>query len=53
VGKNQKKSVKGAVKVTVTATPLAEPQPIDVAPAPGGNAPSGGSTPHAQHSRVR
>jgi hypothetical protein len=47
MGKVKKKAVKGAVKVTVTATPLAEPQPIAVPPAPSGNAPSGGSTPHA------
>jgi hypothetical protein len=46
-GKLQKKAIKGAVNVTVTTTPLAAPQPAAVPPAPSGNAPSGGSTPHA------
>jgi hypothetical protein len=50
MGKNQRKGVKGAVQVTVTTTPLAEPQPV-VAPGNatgGGNAPTGGSgAPHA------
>jgi hypothetical protein len=42
MGTKQRKGVKGSVKVTVTKTPLAEPQPIAVP-----TAPSGASTPHA------
>jgi len=41
----QKKTIKGSVKVTVTATPLAAPQPVVAPAAPA--APTGGSTPHA------
>jgi hypothetical protein len=40
-GSKQKKAIKGSVKVTVTTTPLAAPQPV-VTPA----APGGGTTPH-------
>jgi len=47
MGKNQRKAVKAAVKVTVTTTPLADPQPIAVTPAPSGAAPTGGTTPHS------
>jgi hypothetical protein len=49
MGKNQRKAVKGSVQVTVTATPLAVPQPIVVPSAPGGSTPTGGSgsAPHS------
>ena len=46
-GKNQKKDVKGAVKATLVVTPLAGSQPVAAPAAPGGSAPSGGTTPHA------
>jgi hypothetical protein len=49
MGKVQRKAVKGSVQVTVTATPIAEPQPVVAPPAPGASAPSGGagSAPHS------
>jgi hypothetical protein len=48
MGKVQRKGVKGSVQVTVTATPLAAPQPVTAPPVvappvPGGAAPAGGS----------
>jgi hypothetical protein len=46
MGKNQRKKVTAPVRVTLTTTPLAEPQPIVAAPAPA-PAPAGGSAPHA------
>jgi hypothetical protein len=47
MGKNQKKSVKGAVKATLVVTPLGGSPPVATPPAPTGNAPSGGTTPHS------
>jgi hypothetical protein len=47
MGKVQKKDVKGAVKVTVTTTPLDRTEPAVVPAAPSGPTPSGGTTPHS------
>ncbi len=47
MGKVQKKDVKGAVKVTVTTTPLDRTEPAVVPAAPSGQTPSGSATPHS------
>ena len=47
MGKNQKKGVKGAVKAALVVTSLDGSPPVTPPSAPTGNAPSGGTTPHA------
>jgi hypothetical protein len=47
MGKNQRKAVKGSVQVTVTATPLAPPQPVATPSAPSGTAPPAPPAPAA------
>jgi hypothetical protein len=45
-GSKQKKAITGSVKVTVTTTSLAAPQPVVTPPAPSEAGPGGGPTPH-------
>jgi hypothetical protein len=47
MGKVQKREIKGAVKATLVVTPLDGSHPVTPPSAPTGNAPSGGTTPHA------
>jgi hypothetical protein len=46
MGKNEKKGIKGAVNATLVVTPIGGSPPVALPPAPTGNAPSGGTTPH-------
>jgi hypothetical protein len=46
MGKNKKKGIKGAVNATLVVTPIGGSSPVVTPPAPTGNAPSGGTTPH-------
>jgi hypothetical protein len=46
MGKNKKKGIKGAVNATLVVTPIGGSSPVATPPAPTGNAPSGGTTPH-------
>jgi hypothetical protein len=42
----RKKDIKGAVNAALVVTPQAGSQPVATPPAPAGNAPTGGTTPH-------